>query len=100
MTPHIVPELIEGFRRSKTMFTALELGVLEVTPITAEAFAKHAKADTRAVALLLDVCVSPGLLTKADVYLNRLSPHTPAGYATHSSKVPWRLWDQLRDRTQ
>ena len=35
MTPHIVPDLIEAFRRSKTMFAALELGVFEATPTTA-----------------------------------------------------------------
>lgn len=107
MTPHIVPDLLDGFRRSKTMFAALELGVFEATPVTAAAFAARAKADPRAAELLLDVCVSLGLLTKADgvytnteeadVYLKRTSPHTLAGYGLYSSHVSWRLWDCLPD---
>ena len=107
MTPHIVPDLIEAFRRSKTMFAALELGVFEETPTTAAAFAARAGADGRAVELLLDACVALGLLTKADGvygnteeaerYLKRDSPDTLAGYALYSSNVLWKLWDHLPD---
>jgi acetylserotonin N-methyltransferase len=105
MTPHIVPDLIEAFRRSKTMFAALELGVFEATPISAAAFAVQAGANERATELLLDACVALGLLTKSDgvyantseaqTYLTRNSPHTLAGYALYSSNVLWRLWDHL-----
>jgi acetylserotonin N-methyltransferase len=105
MTPQIVPDLLDAFRRSKTMFTAVELGVFEATPITAPAFASLANADPRAAELLLDACVSLGLLTKSnatytnteesETYLNRNSPHTLAGYALYSSNVLWRLWDHL-----
>ena len=107
MRPHIVPELLDAFRRSKTMFTAVELGVFEATPITAAAFSAHAQSDPRATELLLDACVSLGLLTKseatytnteeAETYLKRSSPHTLAGYALYSSNVLWRLWDHLPD---
>jgi acetylserotonin N-methyltransferase len=107
MTPHIVPDLIEAFRRSKTMFAALELGVFEATPTTAAAFAARAGADGRAVELLLDACVALGLLTKADGvygnteeaerYLKRDSPDTLAGYTLYSSNVLWKLWDHLPD---
>jgi acetylserotonin N-methyltransferase len=105
--PQIVPELLDAFRRSKTMFTAVELGVFEATPTSAEAFAETSHTNPRAVTLLLDACVSLGLLTKnqnhytntpeAETYLKRTSPHTLAGYALYSSNVLWRLWDHLPD---
>ena len=107
MTPSIVPDLIEAFRRSKTMFTAVELGVFEATPTTAAAFSAHANTDHRATELLMDACVSLGLLAKhgneysntpeSETYLKRTSPHTLAGYALYSNNVLWRLWDHLPD---
>ena len=105
--PQIVPDLIDAFRRSKTMFTAVELGVFEATPTTAASFSALARSDERATELLLDACVSLGLLTKTDgeykntpeaeTYLKRTSPHTLAGYALYSNNVLWRLWDRLPD---
>lgn len=105
--PQIVPDLVEAFRRSKTMFTALELGAFDATPVTAEDLAASAHADPRATALLLDACVSLGLLTcsngiycnttESEVYLKRTSPHTLAGYALYSHNVSWRLWQHLPD---
>lgn len=107
MTPHLVPNLLDGFRRSKTMFTAVELGVFEATPTTAAAFAAQAGLHPRATELLLDACVALGLLEKAgeefrnsgeaETYLKRSSPQTLAGYAIYSSQVLWRLWDHLPD---
>jgi acetylserotonin O-methyltransferase len=107
MTPHIVPDLIEAFRRSKTMFAALELGVFDAAPITAAAFSARAGTDARATELLMDGCVALGLLAKsggvysnteeAERYLKRDSPDTLAGYALYSSNVLWRLWDHLPD---
>lgn len=107
MTPHIVPDLIEAFRRSQTMFTAVELGVFEATPIAAPALAQQIHADERALTLLLDACVSLGLLSKsngvytntpeADTYCKRNSPHTLAGYILYSRSVLWRLWQNLPD---
>jgi len=106
-SPQIVPDLLEGFRRSKTMFTAVDLGVFEATPVDAASFAAAIGADPRATALLLDACVSLGLLTKtkgvycntleAEIYLKRTSPHTLAGYALYSHNVLWRLWENLPD---
>ena len=107
MTPSIVPDLIEAFRRSKTMFTAVELGVFEATPTTAAVFSAQANTDKRATELLLDACVSLGLLAKinneytntpeSETYLTRTSPHTLAGYALYSNNVLWRLWEHLPD---
>lgn len=105
--PMIVPGLLEGFRRSKAMFAALELGVFDAMPTSAEAFAERVKADPRATELLLDACVSLGLLAQsggvyvntaeAEVYLKSSSPQTLAGYALYSSSVSWRLWEHLAD---
>lgn len=105
--PQIVPDLLDAFRRSQTMFTALELGVFEATPVSAAAFAAQARSNERATELLLDACVSLGLLAKAngvysntpesETYLKRSSPHTLAGYALYSSNVLWRLWHHLPD---
>lgn len=105
--PQIVPDLLDAFRRSKTMFAALDLGVFEATPTTADTFAAQIQANPRATELLLDACVSLGLLAKtgtqyanteeSETYLKRSSPHTLAGYALYSHNVLWRLWDHLPD---
>jgi len=105
--PQIVPDLLEAFRRSQAMFTAVEFGVFEATPITAADFAARIQSDKRATELLLDTCVSLGLLTRTDgvytntteseTYLKRTSPHTLAGYALYSRNVLWRLWQHLPD---
>lgn len=105
--PQIVPDLIDAFRRSKTMFTALDLGVFDTTRATAAAFSALAHSDERATELLLDACVSLGLLAKSngeytntpetEIYLKRTSPHTLAGYALYSHNVLWRLWEHLPD---
>ncbi|HEU0121204.1 MAG TPA: class I SAM-dependent methyltransferase [Bryobacteraceae bacterium] len=105
--PQIVTDLMDGYRRSKAMFAAIELGVFEATPVTAADFAASIHADPRATELLLDVCVSLGLLscstgiycntTESELFLKRTSPHTLAGYALYSHAVSWRLWHHLPD---
>ena len=54
--PDKIVELIEAFRRSKTMFTAVKLGVFEGAR----------PADCKELARLLDACVALGLLEKRD----------------------------------
>ncbi|MEO6760009.1 MAG: class I SAM-dependent methyltransferase [Saprospiraceae bacterium] len=105
--PQIIPDLLDGFRRSKTLFTAIELGVFEATPTTAASFSALAGSEEHATELLLDACVSLGLLVRtaeeyantpeAEIYLKRTSPHTLAGYALYSNSILWRLWDHLPD---
>jgi acetylserotonin N-methyltransferase len=100
-----VVQLLEAFRHSKTMFTAAKLGVFDATPITAQAFAAQLHADPRATTLLLDACVSIGLLTRdgdqytntadSDEYLRGDSPRTLAGYVLYSNDVLWQLWAHL-----
>jgi acetylserotonin O-methyltransferase len=99
-----VLDLIQAFRRSKTMFAAVALGVfdrLEQAPAGASAF----EADERGIADLLNACVGLGLLERhgelyrnssaASRYLVRDSPDTLAGYILYSNSVLYRLWDNL-----
>ncbi|MFN9459353.1 MAG: class I SAM-dependent methyltransferase [Acidobacteriota bacterium] len=104
-----VLDLIEAFRRSQVLFTAVHLGVFDLltTGHTAPAIANRLSADLRATELLLDACVNLGLLTKADGryrytpdadrYCRRSSPETLAGYMLYSRDVLWHLWANLPD---
>jgi acetylserotonin O-methyltransferase len=94
--PAPILDLIEAFRRSKTMFAAVELGVFD---------------DERpaGVALdrLLEACVALGLLEKqngayvntrvADEYLRKSSPRSLAGYIRYSNDALYPMWAQLED---
>jgi len=103
-----VLDLIESFRRSKTMFSALRLGVfdrLAEGPTHAAALAAGGSVD--AMERLLDACVSLGLLARegeiysntpmAARYLSRKSPDTLAGYISYSDQVLYPLWGALED---
>ncbi len=105
--PDIVLDLIEAFRRSKTMFTALSLGVfdrLAEGPATAPTLAEG---DPATMERLLHACVSLGLLSRdgdrysntavAARYLCRNSPETLAGYISYSNRVLYPLWGNLED---
>jgi acetylserotonin N-methyltransferase len=107
--PGNVLDLIEAFRRSKTMFAAVELGVFDrLANGSAEARdirAGNEHLDT--LTRLLDACVSLGLLTKegerytntpaADAFLRRSSPRTLTGYIRYSNDVLWSMWSHLED---
>jgi len=89
-------ELIDAFRRSKTMFTAVSLGIFD-----------SERPPGAAIDRLLDACVGLGLLTKhegryvntplADEYLRRSSPRTLSGYIRYSNDALYRLWEHLDD---
>jgi acetylserotonin O-methyltransferase len=101
----VVLDLIEAFRRSKTMFTAVRMGVFDRLPSTAEDLAKALKVDAGALLRLLDGCAGLGLLEKrdgvfsntpaADAYLRKKSPARLTGYIEYSDQVLYRLWDHL-----
>jgi acetylserotonin N-methyltransferase len=113
MTPDPSPiiDLIDAFRRSKTMFTAVRMGVfdrLEGGPETLATLAVDLQADADALERLLDGCVGLGLLEKSDggryantdlarVYLHRSSPSALTGYILYSDEVLFRLWANLGD---
>lgn len=108
--PAVVLEHLEAFRRSKTMFAALALGVfdaLESGPRSAVALAEALGADADALGRLLDACVALKLLDRheagyanteaAAAYLCASSPRRLTGYLSYSNTVLWKLWSHLED---
>jgi acetylserotonin O-methyltransferase len=106
----VVLELIGAFRRSKTMFTAVALGVfdqLENEPQTVEVLAAKLKLNAGALSRLLNACVALGLLhchgetyhntASGSTYLVASSPDTLAGYIIYSDQSLYPLWSHLDD---
>jgi acetylserotonin O-methyltransferase len=96
-TPNNILELIDAFRRSKTMFAAVKLGIFDgVRP-----------ADYKALPRLLDACVALGLLEKrdgvyvntpqSDKYLRSDSPDSLTGYIHYSNDALYPMWGHLED---
>ncbi len=94
--PAPILDLIEAFRRSKTMFAAVDLGIFDgERPQGAE------------IERLLEACVALGLLEKnghkyvntaiADEYLRRDSPRTLSGYVRYSNDALYPMWAHLED---
>jgi acetylserotonin N-methyltransferase len=86
--------LIDGFRHSKILFAAVQLGIFD-----------GKRPEGAAVSRLMDACVSLGLLLKsgseyantpaADEFLASESPASLAGYIRYYRTVGYRLWDHL-----
>jgi acetylserotonin N-methyltransferase len=108
VNPELVLDLIQAFRRSKTMFAAVSLGVFDALherPADARVLAAACGADPDAFARLLEACAGLGLLHKqgdlysntatAETYLRRDSPQTLAGYVLYSDQVLYQLWGKL-----
>ncbi len=108
--PAVVLDLLEAFRRSKTMFAAVSLGVfdaLSAGPRSATALAEQLEANPGSLQRLLDACVALTLLQKqgdayvntpaADCYLTSHSPRRMTGYLNYSNEVTWKLWANLED---
>jgi acetylserotonin N-methyltransferase len=108
--PSPVTDLIDAFRRSKAMFTAVTLGVFDILaegPADLETLARRIKAKPASLARLLDACAGLGFLAKengayhnqpvASVYLTTASPNTLTGYIEYSDSVLYRLWEHLDD---
>lgn len=108
--PKPILDLIEAFRRSKVMFTAVSLGVFERLvkgPEDAYSVAQYIGSNEDTTARLLDACAALGLLEKqgplyanspaATDYLLRESPRTLAGYILYSDRVLYPMWSHLDD---
>jgi acetylserotonin O-methyltransferase len=106
--PAPVIDLIEAFRRSKTMFAAVALGLfdrLEGRPADAETMAAEIHAKAGPLERLLDACVGLGFLHKsgglyanepvAASYLCRSSERALTGYILYSNDVLFRMWANL-----
>jgi acetylserotonin O-methyltransferase len=108
--PAPIIDLIEAFRRSKTMFAAVKLGVfdhLESGPADAATLAAELDAQTESLERLLDACVGLRLLRKQDSryanepvaaeYLCHSSEHALTGYILYSNDVLFQVWAHLED---
>lgn len=108
--PTQVIDLIDAFRRSKTMFAAVALGVfdrLNDKPADAATMASEIHAKAASFERLLDACVSLGFLRKSDglyanepvasAYLCRSSERALTGYILYSNDVLFRMWANLED---
>ena len=94
--PAPILDLIEAFRRSKTMFAAVSLGIFD-----------GARPKGAAVDRLLEACVALGLLEKrgeeffntpiSDEYLRRSSARTLSGYIRYSNAALYPMWAHLED---
>jgi acetylserotonin O-methyltransferase len=106
--PSPVFDLIEGFRASKTLFTALTLGVfdrLHEAPSSADGLARALNTNPGATEQLLDGCASLGLLVKrqgiyanhavAETYLWSGSSHYLGGYIEYSDQALYPMWGNL-----
>jgi acetylserotonin N-methyltransferase len=107
--PAVVLDLIEAFRRSKTMFAAVALGLFDRLgdgPRDAPSI-RISGEDLDTLIRLLDACVSLGLLTRdghsyantpaAQAYLRRASAQTMTGYVRYSNDVLYTMWGHLED---
>jgi acetylserotonin N-methyltransferase len=103
-------DLIEAFRRSKVMFTAVRLGIfdqLAIAPLSCSALAVQLSLDRPALSRLLNGCVSLRLLERegelysntnaATRFLIKASPETLAGYIVYSDQSLYKLWDHMDD---
>ena len=107
MTPAPIIELIEAFRRSKTMFAAVELGVFDLTPTDLYVLSAKLDANPDALERLLDGCAGLGLLARdrnvfsnteiAERYLRRNSADSLTGYILYSNSVLFKMWSNLED---
>jgi len=107
--PAVVLDLLEAFRRSKTMFAAVELGVFDFlkSPKLLDEITAELRCDRIALTTLLDSCVSFGLLVRVDeqyvntpvaeTYLTQDSPRRMTGYIHYSNRVMWKMWANLED---
>jgi acetylserotonin N-methyltransferase len=103
-------DLMDAFRRSKVLFTAVSLGIFERLhdgASNAAELAETLSVNASALERLLDACAALDLLSKrdgrytntenADTYLRDRSPHTLTGYIRYSDDVLYPMWGHLDD---
>ncbi|HTS24286.1 MAG TPA: methyltransferase [Bryobacteraceae bacterium] len=106
--PAPILDLIESFRRSKTMFTAVSMRIfdrLHEAPSDSAALAVALGAAPDALERLLASCAALGLLRKeagvyrnepiAECFLRQDSPDTLAGYILYSDRALYPMWANL-----
>jgi acetylserotonin O-methyltransferase len=108
--PEPIIDLMEGFRRSKTMFAAVRLGVFDALaggPATAAELSGRLGTKPEPLEGLLNACIALGLLERsADAYANTplatqylvgASPDSLTGYIRYSDEALYPLWAHLDD---
>jgi acetylserotonin O-methyltransferase len=108
-SPAPILDLINAFRWSKVMFTAVSMGIFDILHGRDAAIAEltaETKAEAGALERLLDAACALGLLRKkdgryrntevAERYLRRGSPETLTGYILYSDRILFRLWGDLQ----
>jgi acetylserotonin N-methyltransferase len=114
MTPDanaaLILDLVEAFRRSKTMFTAVRLGIFDAlaeTPHNLDSLARRFALHRGGLLRLLSGCVALGLLHCEDGmyrnteaarrFLTTASSDTLAGYIRYSDQSLYPLWGRLEE---
>jgi acetylserotonin N-methyltransferase len=110
LSPAPIIDLMEAFRRSKTVFAAVSLGVFDALAggaATALDLSSRLKANTGALERLLEACVALELLERRDGtfantgiaarYLVRSSPDSLVGYIRYSDDALYPMWGHLDD---
>jgi len=108
--PTQILDLLSAFRRSKTMFAGVSLGIFDALaagPKSPGALAAELHADPGALERLLGACVGLQLLERTSAgyqntpataaYLCKGSPRRLTGYIGYSNSVMWKLWANLED---
>ncbi|XP_047671001.1 probable bifunctional dTTP/UTP pyrophosphatase/methyltransferase protein isoform X1 [Tachysurus fulvidraco] len=110
--PHSLVELLDGFKASKTLFTASKLGVFDImidSGLTVDEVAIRINASVLGTEKLLDAAVSIGLLHKlkcedklvyrnteqARQFLVSDSPLSLHAYILHCNDMIWPLFNHL-----
>jgi acetylserotonin N-methyltransferase len=108
--PAPIIDLMDAFRRSKTMFAAVNFGIFDLLaekPLTAAEVASRLGTNESATQRLLEACNGLKLLennggafsntTEADTYLRQASPQSLAGYILYSNQALYYCWGNLED---
>jgi acetylserotonin N-methyltransferase len=108
--PAIVLDLLAAYRRSKTMFAAVELGVFDALRAgkrSLAALSDDLNCNSNSLERLLDALVGLRLLDRegesyrntdtAAAYLTSTDPRRFTGYVKYSNAVGWKLWGCLED---
>jgi acetylserotonin N-methyltransferase len=106
----LILDLIEAFRRSKTMFVAVKLGIFDIlsgAPQALPALTEQLAVNEGALLRLLRGCVALGLVENrdgqyhntpaAERLLTSQSPDTLAGYIRYSDESLYPLWGRLEE---
>ncbi|MBI4587157.1 MAG: homocysteine methyltransferase [Planctomycetes bacterium] len=106
----LVAGILDGFRISKAVFTAVSLGLfdrLHDGPATAAELASALGCQEHALERLLGACAGLGLLavekgrwrnlSAAERLLRVRSPETLSGYILYSDRILYRLWARLAE---